>query len=107
MTEEILAFVIWSIIGLCIIGFGVSALFSKKAVGFWANAQMFEVESVKKYNRAVMILFTSYGVILILLGLPLLLGESAWMILSILGVMFESIAAMIVYTVVIEKKYKK
>ena len=41
------------------------------------------------------------------LGIPLLAGQnSAWIILSILGVMAESIAAMAVYSLVIEKKYK-
>ncbi len=33
--------------------------------------------------------------------------NSPWIAVTILGAMLESIAAMIVYSVVIEKKYKK
>lgn len=77
-------------------------------MGFWANANVFEVSDVKKYNRAVAKLFGTFGIVLIVLGLPLLAGQnSAWAMLSIVGVMMESIAAMVVYTVVIEKKYRK
>lgn len=77
-------------------------------MGFWANAKVFEVSDVKKYNRAVAKLFGAFGIVLIVLGLPLLAGQnSAWAMLSIVGVMMESIAAMVVYTVVIEKKYRK
>jgi hypothetical protein len=53
-------------------------------------------------------LFGVFGVVFIILGLPLLAGQnSAWAILSIVGVMIESIAAMAVYSTVIEKKYRK
>ena len=49
-----------------------------------------------------------YGVLFILIGLPLLDGQnSGLIILSILGVMLISIAAMIVYVVGIESKYCK
>ena len=86
---------------------GIFSFVSKKPIGFWANAEMFEVTDVKKYNAAMGKLFTSFGVGLIVLGLPLLDGQnSALIIFSILGVMAEAIAAMVVYTTVIEKKYK-
>jgi len=63
---------------------------------------------VKKYNGAVSKLFIGYGIVFILLGLPMLSGQnSPWIILSIGGIMAESIAAMVIYTVVIEKKYRK
>ena len=52
-------------------------------------------------------LFCAFGAVFILLGIPLLIGNGALMLLSCFGVMAESIAAMIFYTVVIEKKYKK
>lgn len=42
------------------------------------------------------------------MGFPLLSEQgSAWILLSVAGVMVESITAMVVYTIVIEKKYKK
>ena len=110
MTEMMLAFTIWSIIGLLFIILGIYAFFSKKAqpMGFWANAKMFEVTDVRKYNAAMGKLFIGFGMIFIILGLPLLSGQnSALIILSVFGVMAEVIIMMAIYTIVIEKKYKK
>ena len=110
MSETLLAFFIWLVIGLLFVGMGTHALFSKKAqpMGFWANAKMFEVTDVRKYNAAMGKLFIIYGIVFIILGLPLLSGEnSADLILTMFGVMAETIVMMAIYTVVIEKKYKK
>ncbi len=108
MTGQIIGFIIWAFMGLIFICLGVYSLFSKKPMGFWANAQMFEVTDIKKYNRAVAKLFCGFGVVFVLLGLPLLSGQnSAWILLSVLGVMLEVIAMMVIYVTVIEKKYKK
>lgn len=103
-----IGFCIWLIVSFLFIGFGISAFLSKKATGFWANVEMFPVTNVKAYNRAVGILFCIYGIILAFLGLPLL-GEqnSPYIIISILGVMIETIVIMIIYVMVIEKKYRK
>ena len=110
MSETVIAFLIWCAIGLLFIGMGIFAFITKKAqpMGFWANAKMFEVTDVKKYNAAMGKLFCAYGVLFIILGLPLLSGQNSFMIiLSLFGVMAETIAIMAIYTVVIEKKYKK
>ena len=85
----------------------VYAWFAKRPVGFWANAEMFEVTDVRKYNREVAGLFGAFGMIMIVLGIPILVGDSGWIMLSIVGVMAESIAAMAFYSIVIEKKYRK
>ncbi len=70
-------------------------------MGFWANAKMFEVTDIRKYNAAI-------GKLFIALGIPLLLEQnSAWILLSTFGVMAEVIFIMIIYVLVIEKKYKK
>lgn len=67
-----------------------------------------EITDLKKYNRATGSLFCIFGIVFIISGIPMMEGQNSAMILiSILGVMFEVIAAMIVYTLVIEKKYKK
>lgn len=105
---KIIGFVIWSALGLIFICLGIYTMLSKKTINFWANVKVFEVTDIKKYNCAVAKLFWIYGIILILLGLPLLSGQnSAWILLSILGLLVESIVTMIIYTLVIEKKYKK
>ena len=82
MAETIIGFVIWCITGLFFNALGIFSFVSKKPIGFWANAEMFQVTDIKNYN-------------------------SAWILLSAGGVMIEVIVAMIVYITVIEKKYKK
>ncbi len=104
------AFIIWAICGLFFVGMGIFDFFSKKEkpFGFWANAETLQIGNVKAYNRALGILWIVYGILFAVLGLPLLAGQnSPYILLSILGVMFLSIAAMVVYVTVIEKKYKK
>lgn len=105
-----LGFILYSLIGAALILLGIHAFFSKKEVafGFWANTDMFPVNNVKAYNKAVGKLWCVYGIILILLGTPLLDGQNSPLILiSIIGVMAETIAAMVVYVTIIEKKYRK
>ncbi len=108
MNGGIAGFIIWALCGLLFAGFGIYALFLKKPMGFWAGAEVFEVTDVKKYNRAVAKLFFAYGAVFMLLGLPLLTDNAALMlVVSMPGVMAETIAMMVIYTVVIERKYKK
>ena len=108
MPETLIGFGIWCIVGFFFIALGIYALFSKKEVGFWANAEMFQVTDVKKYNKAMCKLFCIMGVVFIFLGMPLLRKETTlWILFSCVGVMAEVIVAMIIYTTVIEKKYKK
>ena len=103
-----MAFVVWAIIGLIFVGLGVVAFFSKKPMGFWANAEMFQVSDTKRYNRTMGIMWCIFGVVFALLGLPLLAGEnSPYIMLSVVGVMLEVIAFMVIYVLVIEKKYRK
>lgn len=103
-----LGFILWAGMGITIIILGILALFSKKPVGFWANIEMFDVSDCKKYNQAVCKLLCLYGVVFILLGVPLLDKKNTPLILfSIIGILIESIAAMVLYTQVIEKRYRK
>lgn len=104
------AFVIWLIISLLFVGWGIYVYRSNtpKPFGFWANAEQFEVNDVKAYNHALGKLFAGYGIALAFLGIPLLSGQNtAGPIISILGTMLISIGVMVVYVVVIESKYRK
>ena len=104
-----IAFFIWLLIGIAFISYGVYAFFSKKAVpfGFWANAEVFPVKNVRAYNRAVGRLWCVFGVVLALLGIPLLQGQNTpGVIVSVLGTMIAAIAAMAVYVLVIERRYR-
>ena len=108
MPGTIIAFLIWSLISILLAACGICAFFSKKTVGFWANVKPIQVTDVRKYNRATGRLLCAFGVGLFPLGLPLLAGQnSPWIILSVLGTMFEIIVVMAVYTVAIEAKYQK
>ena len=108
MTGNMIGFVIWAIVGVVIIGLGVRAYLAKKAVGFWANIRPISVNDIAGYNRAVGKLFVIYGVIFIALGLPLISGQnSSFILLSVMGVMIETIVIMAIYSLCIEKKYKE
>ncbi len=108
MTGNMIGFVIWAIVGVVIIGLGVKSYFSKKAAGFWANIRPISVNDITGYNRAVGKLFVVYGVIFIVLGLPLISGQnSPFILLSVLGVMVETIIIMAIYSLCVEKKYKE
>ncbi len=105
---NIIGFIIWTVVGCIIIGLGISAFFRKKAVGFWANMEAEPMNDVRNYNYATGKLFIAYGVIFVLLGLPMLDGQnSPFIILSVFGVMVETIATMIIYTLIIARKYKR
>lgn len=106
--ENIIAFIIWALVGCFFVGMGIFSFFSRKTVGFWANIKMDEVSDKKKYNQAMGKLWILYGLIFIVLGIPLVVGQnSPLIVISILGVLLESIAVMIAYTLIISSKYKK
>ena len=116
MSEFILAFLIWAAIGCAFVLFGLYSIYSasrrSRPFGFWANADTFPVkkEKVTAYNRALGKLWCAFGVIFILLGLPLISGDSgspALILCSTVGVMGDVIAAMVIYITVIEKKYRE
>ena len=110
MEERVMAFVIWAILGVLFIIMGIYDMNSKKEkpFGFWANSGVAPIEDVKSYNRALGRLWCVYGILFTLIGLPLLEEQnSGLIIIPILGAMFISVAAMIVYVVGIEAKYRK
>lgn len=110
MEGRLIAFIIWTIMGVLFIAMGIYDMNSKKAkpFGFWANAEVTPIEDVKGYNRALGILWCVYGVLFTLIGLPLLDEQNLGLIIiPILGAVLISIAAMMIYVVGIESKYRK
>lgn len=101
-----LAYVCWSSIGIFFFVLGIYTLKAKKPVSFWTVQQEIEVNDIKKYNCAVARLWFGFGIVMMLLGLPLFAGQnSPLVIISIIGMMFASIFLMVIYTR-IEKKYR-
>lgn len=106
MDGSLWGFIVWALFGCFMIGLGISAFFSKKAVGFWANIETFQVNDIRGYNRATGKLFIAYGVTFIVLGVPLLSGQNTpYILLSVLGVMIETIVLMAIYSIHVTKKY--
>ena len=67
-----------------------------------------KVKDVKGYNRASGLLFIIYGIIFVILGIPLLEGQNTpYGLLSVIGVMVETIVIMAAYSLVIVKKYEE
>ena len=105
---SIMGFVLWLAAGGLLMAIGIAAFFAKKEVGFFCNVEALPMKDVKAYNRAVGKLFLVYGAVFMLLGLPILQGQNSPAILiSILGVVAETIAAMAVYILAIQSKYEK
>ena len=95
-------------LGVFIIGLGIKDMFSKNPVGFWANTETIKVKDVKGYNRASGLLFIIYGIIFVILGISLLDGQNTpYVLLSVIGVMVETIVIMAAYSLVIVKKYEE
>ena len=107
-TGAMTGFILWLIVGCLLTALGIGAFFAKKEVGFFNNVKPLPMRDVKAYNRAVGKLLIIYGIVFMALGLPLLAGQnSALLLLSILGVVAETIGAMAVYILVIQNKYEK
>ena len=106
---SMIAFIIWSIVALVIIGIGIYSFVSKKPVGFFSGIEPPKVKDTKKYNRAVALLWFIYGTAFELLALPFLFaGGSALIAITVIGgTIALSIALPIVYSLVILKKYQE
>lgn len=107
----VMAFIIWALLSVCFIGYGIYLMFSNKKVpvGFWANVkELPQVTDVKAYNKALGKLWCGYGTVLLLLGFPFL-GEqnAAGFIITLLGTVWASIGLAIIYSTAILNKYQK
>ena len=96
----IFGFVIWSLVFLVLLGIGLRAWKSDKAVGFYTGTKPPEVTDVREYNRSVGILWFVYAGLFELLGLPFLFlkQNAAGFLWVVLGVVVISIGLMIVYS---------
>ena len=105
----IFGFVIWSIVFLVLLGIGIWAWKSEKAVGFYTGTKPPEVTDVRKYNRSVAVLWFVYAGLFELLGLPFLFlkHNAAGFLWSIAGVPVITIALMIIYNRMLRKYERK
>lgn len=102
-----IGFTLWEITGCLFIVFGIYTFYAKHAIGFWANEKMFKVKDIKTYNHKLGKLWILFGLIFNLLGIPLLAGQNSPLIMiTLIGVVFEVIALILIYTSYIEDKYR-
>ena len=101
----IFGFVIWSLVFLVLLGIGIWAWKSEKAVGFYTGTKAPEVTDVRKYNRSVAVLWFAYAGLFELLGLPFLFlkQNEPGFLWAIAGVPVITIAFMIVYNRILRK----
>ena len=109
MTPGIYAFSAFALIGVFFLIMGIRCRHSDKPSGFWANAEQFEVNDVRAYNKAMSKLWFVAAVLYTALGLPLLTPANILLVIlvSIIGCMIVTIGIMIFFTTVIESKYRK
>ncbi len=104
-------FLIWLLCACILLGIGISCFFSEKQVGFWANCSSPKVKDVRKWNCAIGKLLCGYGVFMIICGIPLIFlqedGASALIFIPMVGLLLGAIAAMIIYTLIIEPKHRE
>ena len=105
MEENIFFFCLLCLLAVIDICLAVFLWFTKKEVTFWGKKNIMEATNIKKYHHALSKLYVIHSIVCILLGIPLLAGQSIW--ISVGGVVIATIIFMIVATVVIEKIYKK
>jgi predicted membrane channel-forming protein YqfA (hemolysin III family) len=94
---------------LVLLGIGIWARKSNKAVGFYTGTKPPEVTDVRKYNRAVAILWFVYAGLFELLALPFLFlkQNAAGFLWVVLGTVAITIALMIVYNRILRKYEQK
>ena len=101
-----IAFCIWCLCGIFFIGTGIFCIRHKKPMGFWANDKAPKVKDIKGYNCALGKCWIIYGGVFILIGLPILSGQhSPWILISLLGALFDTLALILAYTMFITPRY--
>lgn len=56
-----IGFVIWSLLGVFIIGLGIKDMFSKNPVGFWANTETIKVKMLK----VTIVIIAAYSLVIV------------------------------------------
>lgn len=103
----VIGFIIWSIVAVIFLCIGINSWKSTDPIGFYTFAKRPDVKDVKKYNRAVSVLWIAGAAVLEIIGVPILFMEqnSPLFIPLILAVVMLVVGMMVVYAR-IEVKYR-
>ena len=95
----IIGFVIWSIVALTFVSIAISTYRAEEPVGFFTFVKPPIVKDIKKYNKAVSVLWLVFAIILEVIGIPFLFlkQNSPLFLVMILGVVALVIGLMIAY----------
>lgn len=112
MSEKMIGFLMWALFGGGFIAAGLYGFFTtrEKPMRFWANVQDAPIapENARTYNRALGKLWIAYGAGLIFLGMPILGDSDALTVISTsVGVVFLTLAMIVIFMFGIEGKYRK
>ena len=104
----IIGFVIWSLCAVLFFIVGVVDLKSDKPVGFFTGVKPPKIMNVKKYNKAVALLWFVTGIIFELIGVPFLYlkQNSPVFIFMLLATVVLVIVMMVMY-LSISRKYEE
>ena len=104
-----IGFGIWSIVFLMILGIGIWAGRSEKAVSFFTGTKPPEVTDIRKYNRSVAALWFVYAGLFELLGLPLLFLQQnkTGFLWAVAGVPVITIGLAVVYSRILRRYERK
>ena len=95
----VIGFVIWSIVALAFVAIAISTYRAEEAVGFFTFVKPPVVKDIKKYNKAVSVLWLVFAIALEVIGIPFLFlkQNSPLFCVMIIGVVALVIGLMIAY----------
>ena len=108
-VRMIIGFVIWSFCAVLFFIVGVVDLKSEKPVGFFTGVKPPEITDVKKYNKAVALLWFITGFIFELIGVPFLYlkQNSPAFVFMMLATVALVIVMMVIYLSILRKYEEK
>ena len=101
----IIGFVIWSLCAVLFFVVGIVDLKSKKPVGFFTGVKPPKITDVKKYNKAVALLWFVTGIIFELIGVPFLYlkQNSPAFVFMMLATVVLVIVMMVIYLSILRR----
>ena len=110
-AENMIGFVIYALVALFMMGIGAAQLKSQKPVGFYSGEKPpkeEEVTDVKAWNRKHGMMWLLYGIIILIsFFIGILIGDSIWVVVPMIGGILVPLIFMIRYHHILRKKYLK
>ncbi len=104
-----IGFIVWSAVALFLLLLAALTWRAKKPAGFFAGIRPPKIRDVRRYNRALALLWVGYALLFELLGLPFLFlhRNKALMAVPLLGIPMLTLALVAAYHVILSRYEKK